>query len=125
VRENEDRAIMLGYHGFRYKLLALAMSGAMAGAAGAAYALLFSYVGATFASIQYSILPLLWVLLGGAGTIIGPLLGTLLMFYMVDFASEYTSSYMLVVGVALVLLVLWFPKGILGTLREKWAPWLP
>jgi branched-chain amino acid transport system permease protein len=65
------------------------------------------------------------VLLGGAGTTLGPLIGTLLMFYLVDFSSEYTSSYMLVVGAALVLLVLWFPKGLLGTLREKWVPWLP
>jgi len=125
VRENEERATMLGYHTFRYKLLSLALSGTMAGAAGAAYALLFSYVGATFASIQYSILPLLWVLLGGAGTTLGPLVGTLLMFYLVEFSSDYTSSYMLVVGAALVLLVLWFPKGILGTLREKALPWLP
>jgi branched-chain amino acid transport system permease protein len=125
VRENEARTTLLGYHSFRYKLLALALSGAMAGAAGAAYALLFSYVGSTFASIQYSIFPLLWVLLGGAGTTLGPLIGTLLMFYLVDFSSEYTSSYMLVVGAALVLLVLWFPKGILGTLRERWVPWLP
>jgi branched-chain amino acid transport system permease protein len=125
VRENEARTTLLGYHSFRYKLLALSLSGAMAGAAGAAYALLFSYVGSTFASIQYSIFPLLWVLLGGAGTTLGPLLGTLLMFYLVDFSSEYTSSYMLLVGAALVLLVLWFPKGILGTLRERWVPWLP
>jgi branched-chain amino acid transport system permease protein len=125
VRENEARTTMLGYHAFRYKLLALAISGTMSGAAGAAYALLFTYVGSTFAAIQYSILPLLWVLLGGAGTILGPLLGTLLMFYLVDFSSGYTSSYMLVVGAALVLLVLWAPKGILGTLREKWVPWLP
>ena len=42
----------------------------------------FGYVGATFASIQYSILPLLWVLLGGAGTVLGPLVGTALMFYL-------------------------------------------
>jgi len=125
VRENEQRTTMLGYHAFRYKLLALAISGTMSGAAGAAYALLFTYVGSTFAAIQYSILPLLWVLLGGAGTILGPLLGTLLMFYLVDFSSGYTSSYMLLVGVALVLLVLWAPKGILGALREKWVPWLP
>ena len=125
VRENEERTMMLGYNTFRYKLAALALSGAISGAAGAAYALLFSYVGASFASIQYSILPLLWVLLGGSGTMLGPLLGTALVLYMVDASSEYTSSYMLVVGVALVLLVLWFPKGILGSLRERGLRWLP
>jgi branched-chain amino acid transport system permease protein len=125
VRENEERTTMLGYHTFRYKFLALVLSGTMSGAAGATYALLFSYVGSTFASIQYSIFPLLWVLLGGQGTILGPLVGTALMFYAVDVSSEYTSSYMLVVGFALILLVLWFPKGILGTLRQKWVPWLP
>jgi branched-chain amino acid transport system permease protein len=125
IRENEARAVMLGYHSFRYKLGSLALSGTMSAAAGATYALLFSYVGSTFAGIQYSIFPLLWVLLGGQGTILGPLLGTALMFYLVDISSEYTSSYMLIVGVALVLLVLWFPKGILGTIRQKWLPWLP
>lgn len=125
VRENEQRATMLGYNAFLYKLLALVVSGTMSGAAGATYALLFTYVGATFAAIQYSILPLLWVLLGGAGTTLGPLLGTLLMFYLVDFTSGQTSSYMLLVGAVLVILVLWAPKGILGTLREKWVPWLP
>ncbi|HUF57330.1 MAG TPA: branched-chain amino acid ABC transporter permease, partial [Thermohalobaculum sp.] len=68
IRENEERTRMLGYDTFRYKLLAVVLSGLYAGAAGAAYALLFGYVGATFATIQYSILPLLWVLVGGAGT---------------------------------------------------------
>ena len=125
IRENEPRTIMLGYHTFRYKLLALCVSGGISAAAGAAYALLFSYVGSTFASIQYSILPLLWVLLGGVGTTLGPLLGTALMFYLIDTISGYTSAYLLVVGLALVLLVLLFPKGMLGTVRAKAAPWLP
>lgn len=125
VRENEDRTRLLGYDTNRYKLLALAASGAMAGAAGAAYVLLFSYMGSTFAGIEYSILPLLWVLLGGAGTVVGPFVGTLLMFYIAEFSSDYTSAYKLVVGVVLVLLVLFFPKGIAGSLRERYAPWLP
>ena len=73
IRENEERTRMLGYDTFRYKLLALALPAPLAGAAGAAYALLFAYVGSTFASIEYSILPLLWVLLGGAGTVLGPI----------------------------------------------------
>jgi branched-chain amino acid transport system permease protein len=125
IRENEERTRMLGYDTRANKLLAFVASGTVAAASGAAYALLFAYVGATFASIQYSILPLLWVLLGGAGTVLGPLVGTLLMFYLVDIASEQTSAYMLVVGVALLVLVVWFPKGLLGTLRETVAPWLP
>jgi branched-chain amino acid transport system permease protein len=125
IRENEPRTIMLGYRTFLYKLFALGASGTMSAAAGAGYALLFSYVGATFASIQYSILPLLWVLLGGTGTILGPLLGALLMFYLIEFTSEHTSSYMLAVGAALLLLVLWFPKGILGSMRERGWRWLP
>ena len=125
IRENEPRTTMLGYDTFRYKLGAFVLSGTIAAAAGAGYALLFAYVGATFASIQYSIYPLLWTLLGGAGTVAGPFLGTLLMFYLIDFSSGYTSAHLLVVGVALVLLVLFFPKGILGTARERWLPWLP
>jgi branched-chain amino acid transport system permease protein len=125
IRENEERTRMLGYDTQANRLFAFVVSGTIAAAAGAAYALLFAYVGATFASIQYSILPLLWVLLGGAGTVLGPLVGTLLMFYLVDVTSGQTSAYMLVVGVALLVLVVWFPKGLLGTLREKVAPWLP
>jgi branched-chain amino acid transport system permease protein len=125
IRENEERTRMLGYDVHANKLLAFVLSGTVAAAAGGAYALLFAYVGATFASIQYSILPLLWVLLGGAGTVLGPLVGTLLMFYLVDVTSGYTSAYMLVVGIALLVLVVWFPKGLLGTLRERVAPWLP
>jgi len=125
IRENEERTRLLGYDSFRYKLLSLTISGGLAAAAGAMYALLFSYVGSTFASILFSIYPLLWTLLGGVGTTLGPLLGTGLMFYLVDLASGVTSAYLLAVGVALVLLVLWFPLGILGTVRARWLPWLP
>jgi branched-chain amino acid transport system permease protein len=125
IRENEERTRLLGYDTWRYKLLALALSGTMSGAAGGAYALLFAYVGATFASIQYSIYPLLWVLLGGAGTTLGPFLGTLLMFYLIDIASGLLPGYLIVVGAVLILLTLWFPKGIMGSLRARWLTWLP
>jgi len=125
IRENPERAKLLGYDIFRYKLMALCISGAMAGSAGACFALMFGYVGATYASIQYSILVLLWVLLGGVGTAIGPLVGTVLMFYLVETASDYTSSYNLFVGLFLVLLVLFFPRGIVGWLRDRAVPWLP
>ena len=104
---------------------AYSAAGTISGAAGAAYGLLFGYVGASFASVQYSILPLLWVLLGGAGTIIGPFIGTLFMFYLIDVASGITSAYMLVAGLVLVLLTLFARAGIAGEIRRRLAPWLP
>ncbi|AMY70162.1 branched-chain amino acid ABC transporter permease [Frigidibacter mobilis] len=125
MRENEERSRMLGYDPFRIKLAALVVSGLYAGAAGAAYGLLFGYVGASFASIQYSILPLLYVLLGGAGTVLGPFLGAALMFYLIDLAGGITTAHLLVVGVALLVLVLFAPKGILGALRDRGLKWLP
>lgn len=125
IRENEERTRMLGFNPFPYKLAAVVASGTFAGAAGAAYALLFGSVGASFASIQYSIEPLLFVLLGGAGTVLGPFFGTLLMFYLIDFARDVTSAYLIVVGVALILLILFARKGLLGTLRDRWLWWLP
>lgn len=125
IRENEDRTAMLGYDVARHKLLALILSGTLSALSGATYALMFAYAGSTLASIQYSIHPLLWTLLGGAATTLGPLLGTALMFTLVDVASGFTNAHLLVVGVALILLVLFFPKGLLGTLRQRWLGWLP
>jgi branched-chain amino acid transport system permease protein len=125
LRENEERSRMLGYNPFTLKLAAFTISGLYAGASGAAYAVLFGYAGASFATIQYSILPMLYVLLGGAGTTLGPFLGALLMFALIEAASGLTSAYLFFVGAALVALVLFAPKGILGTIRERWVKWLP
>ena len=125
VRENEERTRMLGYDVFRHKLGAVVISGTISGAAGAGYAVLFGYVGATFASVQYSIFPLLWVLLGGMGTTIGPLIGVAFMFYLIDYASGITNAYMLIAGAALVLLTLFARAGSVGEIRNRWGPWLP
>lgn len=124
IRENEGRTEMLGFNTFAAKLEAFLYSGGIAGAAGAAYGLLFGYMGSTFASIQYSIEVLLFTLLGGAGTLLGPLIGVALMMTLIDRLSEITSAYLLVIGVVLITLVLWFPKGLLGTIRERWIRWL-
>lgn len=125
IRENEERTRMLGYDVQRHKLVAIIISGAISGVAGAAYAVLFGYVGASFAAVQYSIFPLLWVLMGGAGTTIGPLIGVAFMFYLIDFSSSLTSAYMLVAGAVLVLLTLFVPLGLIGELRKRALPWLP
>lgn len=125
IRENEERVRMLGYDTFAHKLWAMVLSGTIAAAAGAGYGLLFGYAGASFASVQYSILPLLWVLLGGAGTVIGPFLGTLFMFYLIDLSSGITTAYMLIAGVALVALTLFAPQGLAGEIRRRFWRGMP
>ena len=132
MRENEERSRMLGLNPFAVKLTALVISGLYAGAAGAAYALLFGYAGANFATIQYSILPMLYVLLGGAGTTIGPFLGALFMFLLIEGTARMARLWPVlegmdyfVIGAELVVLVLFAPRGILGTLRERGLKWLP
>ncbi|WP_428924891.1 branched-chain amino acid ABC transporter permease [Marinibacterium sp. SX1] len=125
IRENEERARMLGYDTFAHKWGAVVLSGGISALAGAAYGLLFGYAGASFASVQYSIFPLLWVLLGGAGTIIGPFIGTLFMFYLIDLSSGITTAYMLIAGIVLVALTLFAPQGLAGELRRRGWGWLP
>ena len=125
IRENEERVRMLGYDTFTHKLSAMVLSGTIAAAAGAFYGLLFGYAGASFASVQYSILPLLWVLLGGAGTVLGPFVGTVFMFYLIDLSSGITTAHMLIAGVALVALTLFAPQGLVGEIKRRGAKWLP
>ena len=125
IRENSDRALMLGYNVQLYKLLAVIISGTISGIAGASYGILFGYVGASFAAVPYSIFPLLWVLLGGAGTVLGPLIGAIFMFYLIDYASDVTDAYMIIVGIALLLVTLFARRGLLGELRYRFFPWIP
>ncbi len=125
IRENEDRTAMLGYDVARYKFIAFVISGTLSAVSGATYALMFAYAGSTLASIQYSIHPLLWTLLGGASTTLGPMLGTGVMFLLVDFASGFTNVSLLITGAVLIALVLFFPKGILGSIRQRYLKWLP
>lgn len=125
LRENEERTQLLGYNTYRLRLVAVLASGLTSGLAGVTYTLLFGYVGSTFAGVLYSIYPLLWTLLGGAGTTLGPLVGTLLMTYAVDVASGLTDAYLIVVGAVLVAAILWAPAGVVGGIRVRWARWLP
>jgi branched-chain amino acid transport system permease protein len=125
LRENEERVRLLGINPFAAKLTVLGISGLYAGLAGAAYAILFGYAGASFATIQYSILPMLYVLLGGAGTVLGAGLGAGLMFYLTNLASDLTDAWLFLVGAVLVILVLFAPKGILGWVRATLWRGLP
>ncbi|MEZ5797127.1 MAG: branched-chain amino acid ABC transporter permease [Paracoccaceae bacterium] len=118
LRENEERARMLGIDPFAAKLRVLVISGLFSGR-GRGLCGAVRLCRRRFRRHPYSILPMLYVLIGGAGTVLGAGLGAGIMFYLTDFASSLTSAWLFLVGAALVVLVLFAPRGILGFVRAR------
>jgi branched-chain amino acid transport system permease protein len=120
IKENEDRTELLGYDVYRHKLTVFLLSSTLSGLSGSLYSITARYIGASLVSVNYSIMPLLWALLGGQGTVLGPLVGTAFLTVIIDIASSYTSSYLIIVGISLIALVLTAPEGLLGRIKTRW-----
>lgn len=119
IKENEDRAGSFGYNTHRYKLCMLLLSSTLSGLSGSLLSVTSRYIGASLVSVNYSIMPLLWVLLGGQGTVLGPLIGAALLTVMIDVASSYLTSYLIIVGLSLVIIILLRPSGLIGSVRTR------
>ena len=118
VRENELRAELLGYDVRLYKLLIFTIGGAMAGLAGMFFANCV-FVSPTMFSLTYSGQIIIWVIVGGLGTLVGPVIGCILLQMLTTWAGTLQGvDPNLVLGVILVLAVLLLPKGILPTLTN-------
>jgi branched-chain amino acid transport system permease protein len=120
IRENEGRALMLGYNTFYFKLVALIISSITAALAGMLNTLHQPIVSPNVAGLGWTVAALLMILIGGVGTLSGALVGAavyrLLSFYLERWFGVY-SSFLL--GVVYVLLVLFVPYGIVGTYRAR------
>ncbi len=120
VRENETRAFACGIHVERVRLLAFAISGAFSGLAGALMAMHLSAVAPDSLGYGMSGQILMMALLGGMGTYFGPLVGAGLFVMMEHVLSEFTSHWQLVVGLLYIALVLFFPRGVWGSI-VRWV----
>ena len=118
VRENPMRATLLGYPVQRYKLAAFGISGALSGLAGALFSLLSFHISAEVFQITVSINPLTSVLVGGAGTMLGPVIGTTFIFLFSDYLRTLVVYADFAIGVILVLTVLFAPQGIVGLIER-------
>ncbi|MGQ4809428.1 hypothetical protein NKDENANG_02845 [Candidatus Entotheonellaceae bacterium PAL068K] len=121
IRENEERAEVLGYAVQRLKLLAFIISGAFAGLAGVLYALVNGYVAPQMFRWTFAAEAIIWTLIGGAGTLLGPVLGTALLILLQEGLKDvWSHGYHLLIGLLLIQAVLFFPRGIIGTLQVYW-----
>lgn len=119
IRENENRARLIGYDVERYKLFAFMLSGLFAGVAGALYALTFRYSNAALLHWTVSGQGILWAIVGGAGTLVGPFLGTGLLMSFTDYIGYWFENYQILVGALIILMVILAPRGILGILTGE------
>jgi len=119
VRENEPRALSLGYNVDRYKLLAFVLSGTIAGLAGATKSIAFGIATLTDVSWQMSGEVVLMTLLGGMGTILGPTVGATIIVTMQNYLADLGSMVSIIMGLTFVVCVLAFRRGIVGEIEYR------
>ena len=118
IRENEARAISLGYDTARYKLLAYVLSATLAGLAGATKAIVFQLASLTDVHWSMSGEVVLMTLLGGLGTVFGPVVGALAVVSMENYLAQLGAWVTVVQGAIFVICVLAFRRGIVGELAR-------
>jgi branched-chain amino acid transport system permease protein len=120
IRDNEPRAVSLGYEVRRYKLIAFVLSSAFAGLAGSLKSLVFQLASLADVNWHMSGEVVLMTLMGGVGTVLGPTVGAFLVVAIQDFFAGIGSWVIIIQGVIFVVCVLLFRSGMIGVL----APWL-
>jgi branched-chain amino acid transport system permease protein len=118
IRENERRAVSLGYRVDRYKLGAFVMSAALAGLAGGTKAIVFQFATLTDVNWQMSGEVILMTLLGGIGTLIGPVVGASLVIALQKYFAAWNFPVTVLIGIIFVICVLLFRRGIVGEILE-------
>jgi branched-chain amino acid transport system permease protein len=120
VRDNELRARLLGYRVAWLKFTAFVLSGTLAGLAGGLYSLTVSFASVDFLRWTYPGDPVVWTVVGGAGTLIGPMLGALVLTVLRDLLSSvFMTVYPILVGLILIVAIIFFPKGIMGFVQDR------
>ena len=120
IRENEPRAVSLGYDVARHKLLAFVISAALSGLAGSLKALAFQFASLSDVHWHTSGSVVLMTLLGGLGTVVGPSIGALVVVALENYLAELGSWVTVITGLVFVASVLSFRRGIVGTLGAVW-----
>lgn len=129
IRENEQRTRALGFKTLGYKVVASVVAGGVASLAGSLYAISLRFVNTSMLTMDITLDALLMTIIGGVGTLIGPILGA----GVIEFAQHYLSGlardypiferWIIFFGILYVVAVIFFPKGIIGTVYLKYSNW--
>ncbi|HEV3008559.1 MAG TPA: branched-chain amino acid ABC transporter permease [Burkholderiales bacterium] len=120
IRENEVRAEAVGYNVPRFKLLAFVIGGAFSGMAGVLYAMLFGIVPLEAISFVFSGNVVFATLIGGSGSLYGPIIGSFVFIWLSESVSTLWARWPLLLGVAFVIVVLFFRGGVVEAWSRFW-----
>jgi branched-chain amino acid transport system permease protein len=118
IRNNDVRASLIGLNVYLLRLIAFVLAGFLAGVAGALFAFFGRYASASYMFYHVSGEAVVWAIVGGAGTLLGPLVGTAIFIVVREIVSTHWEHHSLVVGAVAILVVMFAPKGVVGLWRE-------
>lgn len=127
VKDNETRTAALGYKTIYYKVFSSVVAGVVASLAGSLYVVSLRFVNTSVMAIDVTLNALLMTIIGGVGTLIGPIVGAAIIELAQHNLSNLAKTYaiferwIIFFGIIYILAVIFFPKGIVGTIREKWG----
>jgi branched-chain amino acid transport system permease protein len=121
IRENEAKTRSLGYNTRRYKIAVVAIAYGLGGLAGALYAAFAGFANTDLLFWLLSGQVLIMVIVGGAGTLVGPIIGAVFFLLVQQYLSSYTDSWALFFGLIFVSFVLFMPRGLLGLVTGRRA----
>ena len=123
VRNSEELARAVGIDAGKTHQLSFVISAALAGLGGALYAVFLGYIGPAMCGVQMTFMMLVYLMIGGVASLAGPLVGTLLVTGLMQFLQAFAEYQMMALGPILVVVIIFFPKGLAGLaklLPERW-----
>jgi branched-chain amino acid transport system permease protein len=118
IRDNADRVPYLGYHPFWYKLFAYVLAAQIAAFGGLIYPLLRGFVAPHLFGFEVSTKAVVVSLVGGIGTLLGPVVGSVIITFLESVIGSYTDRHLFVLGTIFVVFVMFLPDGLLGLARR-------
>lgn len=122
IRERPRRMRALGYNTWAYQYAAFAIAGAFAGFAGGLFAYYNAFASPADLALSFSTQMLIMVILGGAGTLVGPALGSVIIVFLGNTFSNLTERWPMILGIAYVVIVMYAPEGLAGIARRRLMP---
>jgi branched-chain amino acid transport system permease protein len=120
IRENEPRTRAIGYHVERYKIVAVLLSGVFAGLSGTLYAIQHRFAAPDFVFFTVSGEVVIYNVMGGMGTLVGPVVGAAFFLLLREGLSRFWAEYYLIpLGIAFTLMVIFMPQGLLGFWKRR------